>query len=80
MTPQQLNIFCYFIFWGVFALGTWITFQFAAAAVGYLDNDLPGGCPPWLRFLTWLLAGIWSMAMFSEGILISSPYLTAAFR
>jgi len=75
MTIQHLNILLYFVFWAVFALGTWTVFKFAAALVRILDDQLPGGCPRQLRFLTWLLTGAWSMAMFSEGLLMSGPYL-----
>ena len=79
MTMQQINILCYLSFWAVFVLGMAVTFKLAASAVVFLDRELPGGCPPMLRSLTWLLAGSWSISMFTEGVLISGPYLRAAW-
>jgi len=79
MTMQQINILCYLSFCAVFVLGMAVTFKLAASAAVFLDKELPGGCPPMLRLLTWLLAGSWSIAMLSEGILRSEPYLRAAF-
>jgi len=79
MTIQQINILCYLSFWAVFVLGMAVTFKLTASAMVFLDKELPGGCPPMLRLLTWLLAGSWSIAMLSEGILRSEPYFRAAF-
>jgi hypothetical protein len=79
MTPQTLNLLLYLLFWAVFVLGTFITFRLAAAAVNVMDETFPTGCPPSLRRLTWMLATVWSISMFSDGILQSAWLLDPAF-
>lgn len=76
---MTLNFLLYLIFWAAFVVGTVITFRLCAAAVRVMDETMPFGCPPPLRRLTWTLAMVWSIAMFSEGILQSGYLLDPAF-
>ncbi|MCW5207071.1 hypothetical protein VU08_09155 [Desulfobulbus sp. F5] len=78
MNPQTINLLLYLLFWAVFCLGIFLFFRLIAAAVSTLDRELPGGCPLSLRRLTWVLSIVWSAGMFSEGIRLSTPYITAA--
>ncbi len=79
MTPSTLNLILYLLFWAAFVVGTVIAFRLCAAAVNVMDETMPLGCPPQLRCLTWTLAVVWSLAMFSEGILQSGYLLDPAF-
>jgi hypothetical protein len=79
MTLQTVNLLLYLLFWAAFCLGTFITFRLTSAAVNVMDETMPTGCPASLRSLTWMLATVWSISMFSEGILQSAWLLDPAF-
>lgn len=76
---MTLNFLLYLLFWAAFVVGTAIIFRLCAAAVRVMDETMPFGCPPPLRRLTWTLATVWSIAMFSEGILQSAYLLVPSF-
>ncbi|MGR0482174.1 MAG: hypothetical protein ACTFAL_12420 [Candidatus Electronema sp. V4] len=76
---MTFNFLLYLIFWAAFVLGSCIVFRICAAAVHVMDETMPTGCPPQLRRLTWTLATVWSIAMFSEGILQSGYLLDPVF-
>ncbi len=76
---MTLNFLLYLLFWAAFVAGTVISFRLCAAAVHLMDETMPFGCPPRLRRLTWTLAAVWSISMFSEGILLSAHLLDPAF-
>ena len=76
---MTLNFLLYLLFWAAFVAGTVISFRLCAAAVNVMDETMPFGCPPQLRRLTWTLAAVWSISMFSEGILQSAYLLDPSF-
>uniref|UniRef100_UPI0040578145 hypothetical protein n=1 Tax=Candidatus Electronema sp. TaxID=2698783 RepID=UPI0040578145 len=76
---MTLNFLLYLLFWAAFVAGTVISFRLCAAAVNVMDETMPFGCPPQLRRLTCTLALVWSISMFSEGIMQSAYLLDPSF-
>lgn len=74
-----MNFLLYLLYWVAFVAGTVVVFRLCAGAVRLMDENMPFGCPPQLRRLTWTLAIVWGFSMFSEGIMQSAYLLDPSF-